>query len=192
MKQKVNILVGRFQPFTMGHYKCVKEAYKETGLKTMVIMIDTPEAKIDKKHPFSTDFLLPLYNIMFKDPYFRYIEGIITVKNANIITISEELDKKGYIIGSWTCGTDRYDSYNKMSVKYKSEANLPDDFKLIEIKRSDEDISATKVRQSLIDNDEATFDKLMPSKQVSLKTRLNTDLFNKLREELKKTYEFDS
>lgn len=190
MKQKVNILVGRFQPFTLGHYKCVKEAYKETGLKTVVVMIDTPESKIDKKHPFSTSFLLPLYNIMFNDPYFRYVEGIITVKNANIITISEELDKTGYIIGSWTCGTDRYDSYKKMSTKYKVEANLPDDFKLIEIKRGDEDISATKVRQSLIDSDEKTFDKLMPSKQVSLKTQFNLNLFNSLRGELKKTYEF--
>ena len=146
--KRINIIIGRFQPFTKGHMKCVLEAWNKLKVPTVVVMIDTPDDKVDEKHPFLSSLTLPLYNTLFED--YKEIEGVILSKNANIVTIGEQLYNMGYEICCWTCGTDRYDSYEKMAFKYKDKAHLSDDFQLLEIKRSDEDISATKVRECLL------------------------------------------
>lgn len=184
--KKVNIMVGRFQPFTKGHMKCVDYAYDKLKIPTIIAMINTPDNKVDKKHPFPSSLLLPIYKNMFeKNPK---IEDIILVSNADIVKIGEELYNAGYEIASWTCGTDRIDSYSKMAEKYKERAHLSDDFQMLEIKRSDEDISATKVRQAILDNDYDTFFKLTPP--MSLKSRIKTgnNIFNILKQQLETVY----
>ena len=183
--KRINIIIGRFQPFTKGHMKCVLEAWNKLKVPTIVVMIDTPDDKVDEKHPFPSSLTLPLYNTLFED--YKEIEGVILSKNANIVTIGEQLYNMGYEICCWTCGTDRYDSYEKMASKYKDKAHLSDDFQLLEIKRSDEDISATKVRECLLKNDYNKFIKLMP--QFSLRSHLKIDLYNTLREQILKVYE---
>lgn len=184
MSKRVNIMVGRFQPFTKGHLKCIKTIWDQTKLKTILVMINTPAAKIDKSHPFSSELLLPIYKELFK--HYNYIENIILVKNANIIDINEILNSLGYEIGSWVCGSDRYDSYKNMVDRYGEEINLPKDFKLIEIKRGSKDISATQVREALINKDYSTFIKLMPFMPLSF--TLKYPLYNILSEEILKTY----
>lgn len=180
--KRVNIIIGRFQPFTKGHYKCVEEAWQKKHVPTVICMIETPETKVDQRHPFSSDMLIDLYNEWFKkDPK---IEKIITVKNADIVKISEILD--GYEIVSWVCGTDRYDSYKTMAERYAEQAHLPEDFEVIEIKRTDEDVSATKARQALLDNNRTEFIKLVPS--ISLSTRLKSDIFTILKDQILKVY----
>lgn len=180
--KKVNIVIGRFQPFSKGHYKCIEAAWKKKGIPTVICMIDVPENKVDERHPFPTTMLVDLYKELFKrDPK---IADVVMVKNADIVKIAEELKKKGYKIASWTCGTDRIDSYTRMSDKYKDQAGLVDDFEMIEVKRGDEDISATKVRQALLDDDRTTFLKMVPT--VSLSFRLEHDLFAILREQILK------
>ncbi len=155
MDKKVNIIVGRFQPFTIGHMKCIEYAYKKTGYKTVICMIET--TKTDERKPFESNILLPLYKEMFKNN--KYIEDIILVKNADIVKISESVP---YTICSWCCGTDRVESYTRMTNNYKEEANLPDDFNVIEIKRDDSDVSATKLRQLLKEGKKEEFLKLSP------------------------------
>ena len=59
--ERVNIVIGRFQPFTAGHYSCVKAAMREKGLPTVICMIDVPESKVDKRHPFPSNMLINLY-----------------------------------------------------------------------------------------------------------------------------------
>lgn len=186
MVKRVNIMVGRFQPFTNGHMKCVEYAYSQTGLPTVLAMIYTSPEKVDERHPFNSDLMFPIYHKMFDNN--PMIADIITVRNANIVSIGQELYKNGYEIASWTCGTDRLESYQKMADKYKDKSHLTDDFQMLEVKRSDEDISATKARQALLDNDEKTFKKLTPL--LSLKTRLllSNDLFTILREEILKIH----
>lgn len=182
MKQ-VNIMIGRFQPITNGHMKCVEEAWKRKHMPTIIAMIGVKPEKVDEKHPFSSDILLPLYEDVFKGD--KMVEKIILVKNANIVEIGEILFNDGYQICSWTCGTDRLDSYQKMSNKYHDQAHLSDDFEMIEIKRTDEDISATKARQALIEDDKKTFASLTPL--TSIKTRLKNDyVYNSLREQILK------
>ena len=179
MKQ-VNIMIGRFQPFTNGHMKCIDQAWKELKIPTIIVMMNTKEEKVDEKHPFPSSMLLPIFDKVFdKNPR---IEKVILARSANIVEIGEKLYEEGYEIRSWTCGTDRIESYKKMSDKYHDQAHLANDFEMIEIKRSDEDISATKARQALKDDDKKTFASLTPL--IKIADRGN--VYNQLREQLLK------
>ena len=155
---KCNILIGRFQPMTKGgHLKCAEQAMKETGNPTMFLMIETKEQKLDQKHPFPSSMLLPIYKDALKNN--KNVAGIALVKNANIIDLAEACRAEGFEPVSWTCGTDRYDSYKKMAERYAKDADLVDDFQVIEIKRGSEDSSATKLREYLRSGDEKAFEK---------------------------------
>jgi nicotinic acid mononucleotide adenylyltransferase len=182
MKQ-VNLMVGRFQPFTNGHMKCVDYAWDKLKIPTVLAMINVSDEKVDEKHPFPSTLLLDIYNDIFnKSPR---IAKVILVKNANIVEIGSKLYDEGFEVRSWSAGTDRIDSYKKMADKYHESAKLADDFEMIEIKRTDEDISATKARKALLDNDTKEFAKLTPL--LTIKSRLKgNESFNKLREQLLK------
>lgn len=177
---QVNIMIGRFQPITNGHMKCIDAAWDKFKIPTIIAMIDTKDEKVDSRHPFPSSLILPIYEKVFKKN--KRVEKIILVKNANIVEIGENLFKEGYEIKSWTCGTDRIDSYSKMANKYHEQAHLADDFEMLEIKRSDEDISATKARQALLDDNKKEFSALTPL--MTIQSRINDDVYNKLREQL--------
>lgn len=174
---KCNILIGRFQPMTKGgHLKCAEQAMKETGNPTMFLMIETKEQKLDQKHPFPSSMLLPIYKDALKNN--KNVAGITLVKNANIIDLAEACRAEGFEPVSWTCGTDRYDSYKKMAERYAAQANLVEDFQVIEIKRGDEDSSATKLREYLRSGNEKAFEKdFIPCHNVR-------HVFNMLRTQL--------
>ena len=161
--------------------KCIEAAYKQLGVGTVVCLVDTPESKIDKRHPFSTSILLPIYNDL-KSTY-KYIIEIVVVKNADIVKIGEVLKDK-YEIKSWTCGTDRIDSYRTMSERYKEQAGLASDFQMIEVKRSDDDISATRVRKALLDGDIKTFNMLTPYNTLRSYIKEPNKVYNILRKEI--------
>lgn len=180
--KKVNICLGRFQPFTAGHYKCVEAAWKEKHLPTVICMINVSAAKVDKRHPFHSEMLVEAYNDLFSsDPK---IMEVIPVRSADIVTIGKTLAEDGYEIGSWTCGTDRIDDYTRMSDKYGERAGLADDFEMIEVPRTDEDISATKARTCLLNDDRDAFYSLMPQGSAS---SLDS-LFDTLKEQINMVY----
>lgn len=179
--QKCNIIIGRFQPITKGHMRCADQSFAETGNKTVLCMIKTPENKRDSRHPFASSYLIELYKELFVGSS-NIIDIIDEVKNADIVKAAEHLKSEGYIIGSWSCGTDRVTAYKKVAEKYAEQAGLPDDFKVIEIKRTDEDESATAARQALINDDRKGFYKLFP--QVHMSSYLQKDLFNELRHQI--------
>lgn len=178
--QKVNIMVGRFQPFTTGHYKCVQYAYKHNKLPTVICMIGVDESKVDNRHPFTSDMLINLYSELFKNN--NLIKDIIQVKSANIVAIGQLLNSLGYEVASWTCGSDRYDSYLNMATKYHDVAMLSDDFEVIEVPRSDEDISATKARNCLLDDDKEGFFSMIPDGANK------EHLYDVLKEQIQKVY----
>lgn len=182
-KIPTNIIIGRFQPMTDGHIKCMETAYKTLGIGTVICIIDTPESKVDVRHPFSTSILIPIYNDL-KTTY-KFINDIVIVKNADIVKIGELLNDK-YVIRSWTCGSDRIDSYRTMSERYKEQAGLADDFQMIEVKRTDDDTSATKVRNALKEGDVKTFNKLTPYNTLRSYIKEPNKVYNILRNELLK------
>lgn len=181
----VNITIGRFQPLTNGHMACVEEAYTKLHIPTVICMIGVDDSKVDEKHPFPSSMLLPIYQDVFKKN--KMIADVVLVKNANIVDIGKMLHEKGYIIQSWSCGTDRVASYSKMASKYATDAMLADNFQMLEIKRTDEDISATKVREAILNDDYKTFVAMTPL--VTLSSRLSgKECYNELREQLLKVY----
>lgn len=180
--ENINIMIGRFQPFTKGHMKCVDYAWDKLKIPTVIAMIETPPQKTDKKHPFSSDMLLPYYEEMFENN--KKIEKIILVKNADIVKIGDLLYNEGYQIQSWTCGTDRIDSYTRMATNYKEKAHLADNFQMLEIKRSDEDVSATKMRNFILDDNFHEFNNLMPPISLKFKLKLKS-YFDALKAQIK-------
>ena len=156
--QRVNVMIGRFQPFTNGHMKCVEAAWEKLGVPTVICMVNTKDEKVDERKPFPSSLLLPLYEEAFSNN--EMVSKIHLVVNADIVKIGEALLVEGLQICSWTCGTDRYDVYSKMAEKYAEQAHLTEDFQMIEVVRGDEDISATKVRESLKNDDFNTFESL--------------------------------
>lgn len=167
---RVNLLVGRFQPFTLGHMKCVEYAYEKTGLPTVIACIST--SKRDAKHPFSDQLMKSVMNKLIDG---KLVVDVIWIKTANIVEIGEMLTPK-YEIASWTCGTDRYSAYNRMATNYHDKAHLTDDFKLLEVVRGDEDISATKVRSALRQDDEREFKSMTPKSLHSMYRRLRDEI----------------
>jgi citrate lyase synthetase len=105
------------------------------------------------------------------------------VKNADIVKIGEVVNDK-YEIKSWTCGTDRIDAYTKMSTQYKEQAGLAEDFQMIEVPRTDDDISATKVRKALVDGDVKTFNRLTPYNTLRSYIKEPNKVYNILRSEI--------
>ena len=182
--ENVNIIIGRFQPFTNGHLKCIEEARDKIGVPTVICMVDTKDDKVDERKPFPSSLLLPLYRDAFeRNPY---IKKIVLVTNADIVKIGELLAKDNYRICSWTCGTDRYESYSRMSKNYHDQAGLSDDFQMIEVKRGDEDISATKVRQALLNDDKRTFDKMTPFGSLSQHLKGKESVYEVLKTQINK------
>lgn len=157
--EKVNIIIGRFQPFTLGHLKCAQEAQRRLGVKSVLLVINT--VKQDARHPFLTKQIEKILDKMCKEE--PTLTGYVLVKNADIVKNVEILREAGYEPVSWTCGTDRYAQYETMVKKYGKDINLDDNFEVIEVKRGDEDISATAVRQALRNNDEDTYIGLVPN-----------------------------
>lgn len=157
--RRVNVMVGRFQPLTNGHLKCIEEAWNMLGVPTVICMINTKDEKVDERKPFPSSLLKPMYEEFAKT---EHIVSIELVTSADIVKIGTMLKEKGIEVCSWTCGTDRYDSYSKMAEKYHDQAYLSEDFKMIEVHRSDDDISATVVRDSIYKNSLETFLKMTP------------------------------
>lgn len=150
--QKVNIVIGRFQPFTTGHLKCCTNVYKQRSLKTVLCVIDT--TKTDVKHPFTTQLMWSALKSLARQ--YDEIQDVVLVKSADIIKMAEAVASKGYSIATWSCGTDRFDAYTKMCKKYAPEVEV------IEIHREDSDVSGTQVRQLIKQGKEKEFEELTP------------------------------
>jgi len=152
-QRPVNIIIGRFQPITSGHLKVVNEMYTINGNPTLFVAV-RPE-KVNPKREFFDRIVINdmIHSIMKND---TTVKGIVNVKSANIIEIFNECRFRGYepvLIG---CGTDRIQSYQRQVNDY-SKFLFTDDLTTHEISRSSDDVSATKVRQMIIDGDEASF-----------------------------------
>lgn len=160
---KVNIVVGRFQPFTLGHQSIVETLFKENGLPAVVCCISNK--KFDSRHPFPDDLIKTELETCYKSQ--KFFQDVIFIKSANIVEIGEELKKRNYEAHLWGCGVDRKTSYEKMVSNPKYTVNFPEDFKVFAISRDDssegiDGISATKVREAIKNNDKESFKKMMP------------------------------
>lgn len=156
--KKVNIMVGRFQPFTLGHLKCLNAIRKSTGVPTLLCVIP---GNGDESHPFMGSVQDKMYKKL-SSAYPELIAGVKYIKNAFIeswVVAANDLELEPV---SWTCGTDRFAAYDNMVRKYSEEYGLCPEFKVVELDRADDNISATSVRKCLKNDDREGFSGQMP------------------------------
>lgn len=175
--QKVNIFVGRFQPFTLGHAKVLESLYKENGLPIVVFLVKAGKEKKDDaiKRPFDVDTQIEMFEMVKKQ--YKFLENIFVVPSAGIDILFNEL-RPTYEPVLWGTGSDRLKAYSYManSDKYRDELGVLPEFGMFEIKRNDDDISATKVREALEKDDKKTFDKMTPSSLHGMFNELKSKL----------------
>ena len=159
-KKPVNMFVGRFQPFTLGHVKVFEKMYKENGLPVVVYMVRGGKADPEKR-PFDEDMQQAMFTKMKKQ--YPFLEASFVVPNGAIDTMFAAA-RPTYEPMMWGYGTDRKKAYGNMINKqsYRDDLGVDPSFKGFEIKRGDENISASKVRNALKIDDEKTFKKMTP------------------------------
>ncbi len=159
--KKVNICLGRFMPFTKGHYKMIEYGLKQNGLPTIVFMISNK--KMDKKHPFSDELMQKEMDMLKKS--LEGIENTVYVSSADIVKLGQWCYENNYKPQFWITGSDRLAAYKRQAEnpKYQDLGHFPSSFTTLEVPRTDEDISATKVREAIMNDDLDTFKKMMPN-----------------------------
>lgn len=130
--QKVNILIGGFQPVTLGHIKAAKALKEKNGNKIVFIAIKgtTPT----KKSPFSLAITRMMLNKVQQE-YPELIESIMIVPNGQITDIIKEL-RPQYEPILWGT-TDRRVKDYALQFDYIKKRDIPlrisKDFKLVEL-----------------------------------------------------------
>jgi nicotinamide mononucleotide adenylyltransferase len=159
-KKPVNIFVGRFQPFTLGHVKVFEQMYKENGLPTVVFLVRSGKPDPEKT-PFDEELQQAMFAEMAKQ--YPFLEAAFVVPKAGIDDLFAAV-RPAYEPMMWGFGTDRKKNYEYMINKpeYREQLGVDPDFKGYEIFRTDDDVSASKVRNALKIDDEKTFKKMTP------------------------------
>lgn len=151
----VNIFVGRFQPLTNGHLKVLENLYRQNSKGVLLLIVQSKEPYFPKS----------LQHKMIREiiKQYDFVKGFYSLPNAGIDTVFNEV-RPAYEPVLWGFGTDRAKSYNNQIQKdiYRSELDVRQDFQGYEIKRADEDISSTRVRLALKENNLNEFKKFMP------------------------------
>lgn len=152
----------------------LKEIAKQN---TLVLVISTPQEKVDSRHPFTDDLMQKEFDIIKKS--YPEIEDILYVNNADICAWGEMIKQLGYQASVWITGSDEYARYKPMAIKvpqYEESNRDNRDFKdacsksfyVEEVKRAEssndflETVSGTKVREALKNGDIDVFKKMMP------------------------------
>jgi cytidyltransferase-like protein len=159
-KKPVNIFVGRFQPFTLGHVKVFEQMYKKNGYPVVVFLVRSGKSD-PEKNPFSEDLQQAMFADMTKQ--YPFLEAAFVVPNGGIDTLFSTV-RPAYEPMMWGYGSDRKNAYDGMINKpeYREQLGVNPAFTGFEIKRTDDDISASRVRNAITIDDEATFKKMTP------------------------------
>lgn len=176
-KKPVNMFVGRFQPFTLGHAKVIQTIYKQNGLPVIIFLIKSKTKKPEDafKRPYDEQTQIEMLNSL-KSKY--PIEDVIVLDRGAIDYMFNAARERGYEPVLWGTGTDRMKSYSNQVDKpeYREDLGVRDDFGLFEIPRTGKNISATQVRNAMLDGDEKLFKKLTPKPIHGMYNELKTKL----------------
>ena len=175
------MFVGRFQPFTLGHAKVIETISKQNGYPVVIFLIKSKTKKKEDafKRPYDEETQLEmLNNLKSKYP----IEKVYILDRAAIDYMFNAMRADGYEPVLWGTGTDRLKTYSYQVDKpeYREDLGVRDDFGPFEIPRTGKNISATQVRNAMLDGDEKLFKKLTPKEIHSmydeLKDKLETSM----------------
>lgn len=175
--EKVNMFVGRFQPFTLGHAKVLESLHKQNGYPVVVFLVKSKTVKAEDafKRPYDEAMQMKMFKAVQRQ--YKFLKDIIVVPFAAIDTLFNELRPK-YEPVLWGTGTDRMASYSSQAYKdtYRQQLNVLPEFGMHEIHRTDDDISATAVRNAMIDDDKREFERMTPKSLHPMYTELKDKL----------------
>lgn len=161
-KKMVNMFVGRFQPFTLGHAKVVKQLHEQNGYPVVIFLVKAKKKKKEDafKRPYDEQTQLEMINNLKKE---LPIEHVYIIPTAAIDVMFNEMRPK-YEPVLWGTGTDRMKVYGYQvdRQEYRDDLNVLPEFGLYEIQRTGENISATKVRNAMLDDDFKAFKSMTP------------------------------
>ena len=162
-KEPVNMFVGRFQPFTLGHAKVLETIHKQNGFPVVVFLVKAKNKKKEDsfKRPYDEATQLKMFKAVQKQ--YPFLKEIYVIPTAAIDVMFNEMRPK-YEPVLWGTGSDRMKVYGYQvnNDKYREDLGVKSDFGLYEIPRTDDNISATKVRNAMLDGDEKSFKKMTP------------------------------
>ena len=153
-----NLMVGRFQPPTLGHLKVLKSLSKKNGYP-VIILATRPKKKDPKKYPFESSVIKMMFEEVIKNE--KFVAGYREIPTGSIVEVFNQV-RPDYEPILWGAGSDRIKGYKRQVDSYKYDLNGHPDLDVFEIKRDEDSISATKVRESLLNGDEKLFQSMMP------------------------------
>jgi len=176
-KTPVNMFVGRFQPFTLGHAKVIETISKQNGYPVVIFLIKSKTKKKEDafKRPYDEETQLEMLNKLKR----KYpIEKVYILDRAAIDYMFNAMRADGYEPVLWGTGTDRLKTYSYQVDKpeYREDLGVRADFGLFEIPRTGSNISATQVRNAMLDDDKGLFKKLTPKEIHSMYDELKDKL----------------
>jgi cytidyltransferase-like protein len=179
-KKLVNMFVGRFQPFTLGHAKVVETIHKQNGHPVVILLVKAKNKKKEDafKRPYDESTQVAMINsLKGRLP----IEEVFVIPTGGIDTMFNAMRPK-YEPVLWGTGSDRMKTYGYQVNKqeYRDDLDVRDDFGLFEIPRTGKNISATQVRNAMLDGDEKLFKKLTPKPLHNMYAELKTKLENSM------------
>lgn len=176
-KTPVNMFVGRFQPFTLGHAKVLETIHKENGYPVVVFLVKAKNKKKgdEFKKPYDEKTQIEMFNQVKKQ--YPFLKEIFVINTGAIDTMFNEMRPK-YEPVLWGTGSDRMKSYGYQvnNDSYRDQLNARSDFGLFEIPRTDDNISATKVRNAMLDGDEKLFKSMTPKAIHSMYKELKSKI----------------
>lgn len=176
--EKVNILVGNFQPISLGHIKAAKQLFDKNGLK--VILISVKPEKVTQKSPFSSKLTTTLLNKV-KSEYSDIIRDIKVISKGQIESILSNL-RPEYEPILWGTSERRINDY-LLQMDYIKKRELPlrlaGEFKLVQLEKY---IKSDQVLDSIKSENLAEFKQLVPQSIVSEFFNLVKELNSKLNE----------
>ena len=176
-KKLVNMFVGRFQPFTLGHAKVMETINKQNGYPVVIFLVKSKTKK--KEDAFKRPYDEATQKDMLDKLKSSYpLEKVYVIDRGAIDLMFNTMRADDYEPVLWGTGTDRLKTYSYQVDKpeYRQDLDCREDFGLFEIPRTGKNISATQVRNAMLDDDEKLFRKLTPKGIHGMYDELKTKL----------------
>jgi cytidyltransferase-like protein len=172
--KKVNIIVGRFQPFHNGHLAMAKDLY-DINKHPVVIVVVHPGHNKSGQSPFTISTVKTMMSNLKKDSD-DIIKDYCIIGKGFIYDVFNKLRELNYEPILWGAGEDRIDDYKKqleLNFKRDNELKIGDSFQLV---KTDRYGSGTEIRKAIEDGDFGLFKSLVPKTVQGVYTLLKNDI----------------
>jgi len=156
--QKVNLIVGRFQPFHNGHMKMVDVLRDKNELPSIVAVVHSGNDKSEDS-PFDLNLVSKYMESLIME-FPQRIQGYFIVNKGLLGPICSRAKELGYLPVSIGSGEDKSDDYNKqLDFLKKIGSDFHEPMELIETPRKN---SGSEIRDYLDKEDFLAFKKSVP------------------------------